>query len=289
MKPRISVVMPVRNGEIHLRQAVDSILQQTFTDFELIIVDDGSTDSTSEILRSYDDQRIRVIQEGRLGFVAAVNRGVELACAEWIARHDADDISASERLTKQWYAVQRSPATVLAYPGTEIFGELTKGSSGEHMPRTQALVALKSCFHNPICIGASLIKRSAFLAAKGYVEAEFPAEDYAFSSRLISTGTFVAVPGVQYRIRRHSQQISQVKLHAQLAQTKKIAIGNCQNFMRLDALNAERAYVALKSAAVDTSINDWLWVVFKCLPRLRWQSPELWAWVASQTIRRLAG
>jgi glycosyltransferase involved in cell wall biosynthesis len=100
--PRISVVMSVYNGEKYLRQAIESILQQTYTDFEFIIIDDGSTDSSREIIQSYDDKRIRlVINEQNIGLTKSLNKGIRLAKGEFIARMDADDISLPQRFEKQ--------------------------------------------------------------------------------------------------------------------------------------------------------------------------------------------
>src|SRR3989442_874819 len=101
---RISVVMPVYNAERYVTEAIDSILQQTFEDFEFIIVDDGSTDRTPSILHSFasKDGRIRLYQQGNAGLVASLNCCFRLATAPYIARMDADDISLPERLRAQF-------------------------------------------------------------------------------------------------------------------------------------------------------------------------------------------
>lgn len=102
MKPTVSVLMPVFNGEQFLRPAMNSILNQTFTDFEFIIVDDGSTDHSREILNSYTDSRVRLIcNESNIGLTDSLNRGLEAASGNYIARMDQDDISLPERLAKQ--------------------------------------------------------------------------------------------------------------------------------------------------------------------------------------------
>jgi len=92
--PKVTVLMPVYNGEQYLREAIESILTQSFTDFEFLIINDGSTDSSVEIIESYDDPRIRLIHnEANLKLVATLNKGVDLARGEYIARMDCDDIS----------------------------------------------------------------------------------------------------------------------------------------------------------------------------------------------------
>lgn len=103
MQPLVTVLMPMYNADKFLREAIDSILQQTFTAFEFLIIDDGSTDSSVAIIKSYADPRIRFVQnEKNLGISATLNRGIELASCELIARMDADDRSYPERLQKQW-------------------------------------------------------------------------------------------------------------------------------------------------------------------------------------------
>jgi glycosyltransferase involved in cell wall biosynthesis len=100
--PKVTVLLPVYNSAPFLRQAVDSILAQTRGDFELLAIDDGSTDASLEILHSYHDPRLRIIQHPRnLGLVASLNEGLDLAHGEYVARMDADDAMVPERLAEQ--------------------------------------------------------------------------------------------------------------------------------------------------------------------------------------------
>ena len=100
--PKLTVLMPVYNSAKYLRQAIDSILTQTFSDFEFLVFDDGSTDKSLEIISSYQDSRIHVFQSDKnYGHVFHLNRGLEMANGEYIARMDADDISHHERLEYQ--------------------------------------------------------------------------------------------------------------------------------------------------------------------------------------------
>ncbi|MCK5256411.1 MAG: glycosyltransferase [Deltaproteobacteria bacterium] len=99
--PKVSVIMSVYNEEKHLREAVESILNQTFKDFEFIIINDGSTDRTGDILESYADERIVIVNQDKTGLTKALNRGLSLARGKYIARMDADDISLPKRLEKQ--------------------------------------------------------------------------------------------------------------------------------------------------------------------------------------------
>ncbi|MFD1003272.1 glycosyltransferase family 2 protein [Ohtaekwangia kribbensis] len=112
--PKLTVLMPVYNAASYLHEAIDSILQQTFRDFEFLIIDDGSTDQSIAIVQSYKDPRIRFVRnETNVGIAATLNRGIELASCELIARMDADDISYPDRLQKQYDYMMHDSACAL--------------------------------------------------------------------------------------------------------------------------------------------------------------------------------
>ena len=108
--PKVTVLMSVYNGEKHLREAIDSILNQTFGDFEFLIINDGSTDRTADILQSYQDSRIKIIHnEKNIGLTKSLNKGLKLAKGEYLARMDADDISYPNRLEVQYEYMEKNP------------------------------------------------------------------------------------------------------------------------------------------------------------------------------------
>ncbi len=122
--PRITVLMPVYNADRFLRKAIDSILTQTFTGFEFMIIDDGSTDGSQSIVRSYNDSRIRFVQnEKNIGVAATLNRGLDLAQGEYIARMDADDISLPSRLKKQVHFMGKNPEVGISGTWIRLFGD----------------------------------------------------------------------------------------------------------------------------------------------------------------------
>jgi len=130
--PEVTVLMSVYNGEKYLREAIDSILNQTFTDFEFLIVNDGSTDRTAEILRSYDDPRIIIINnEKNIGLTKSLNIGLRMAKGEYIARMDADDVSMPERLQKQIELLNQKKNTGLVGTYYTIINEKGKVFFGE--------------------------------------------------------------------------------------------------------------------------------------------------------------
>lgn len=120
--PALTIILPVYNQERYVREAVESILTQTFRDFELIVVDDGSTDATPQVLQEFDDPRVRVIGGGHRGFVTALRTGIEQARAPWLARMDSDDISAPNRLERQMKFLSEHPECVFV---GSIFGIVT--------------------------------------------------------------------------------------------------------------------------------------------------------------------
>ena len=116
--PKVSVVMPAYNAEKYIREAIDSVLAQTFTDFEFIILDDGSTDATAAIIQSYEDDRIRFCpNERNMGVAATLNRALKLAQGEYIARMDADDVSYKNRLEMQLDFIKKSGCDIDRRPG----------------------------------------------------------------------------------------------------------------------------------------------------------------------------
>ncbi len=112
-RPLVSIVMSLYNSERYLREAVDSVLSQTLTEFEFIIIDDGSKDSSSDVVKSYSDSRIRLIQQKNTGLPAALNAGIRVARADLIARMDPDDICLPSRLEKQLEFMMQHPNVVV--------------------------------------------------------------------------------------------------------------------------------------------------------------------------------
>lgn len=122
--PKVTVLMPVYNGELYLKEAIESILNQSFKDFEFLIINDGSTDSSEEIIKSYRDSRIRLVNNERnLRLIATLNKGLELARGEYIARMDCDDISHPKRLEKQVKKMNSDESIAICGTGFKVIGK----------------------------------------------------------------------------------------------------------------------------------------------------------------------
>lgn len=286
MNPRISILMPVWNGEKYLAAALDSVFAQTFTDFELIVVDDGSTDRTPEILRACPDPRLRVLRLEHAGIVLALNHGLAHARADWIARQDADDLSGPERLERQWQAVRQNPRAVLCHTAAEHFGAGDVAlPDPARLPQSRSFMALKLCYQCPVVHTSVLFRKAAAQAAGGYLPAERHAEDFALWGRLLAQGDFVALPQKLVRFRLHAQSVSRQNLEKQLALVREIGIRHCREFMRLGEADAARANALLLAGPAGRSRRDWLWFLCKCAPRLRWWSLETLGWLFWQTVK----
>ena len=285
MVPRISIILPVWNGEKFLAAALDSLWAQTFTDFEVLVIDDGSTDRTPEILRACTDPRLRVLPLNHGGIVVALNHGLAQARADWVARLDADDLCEPHRLERQWQAVQRYPSAVLCHTAVTHFGEGREAGGEARMPRSRSFTALRLCYQCPVVHSTVLFNKAAALAVGGYLPAERHAEDYSLWGRLLEQGEFVAQPEKLVRFRMHHQSVSRQNLDTQLALTRKIGAQHCRRFLRLGEAEAVRANALLLTPTYDRSWQDWWWFLTRCVPRLRWHSAETFGWLLWQTIK----
>ena len=281
--PQISVLMPTWNAAEFVANAIESILSQTFKDFELIVVDGASTDRTLEILSQYDDPRLRVLQAPAKGISPALNYGIAQARAPWVARQDADDISQPQRLEIQWNAMSNSGA-VLSHTDVEFFGEGSHAMGRARFPRTQALIALRLCWQCPIVHSTVMFKRETVVAAGGYQTHH--AEDYDLWGRLIERGPCVGIPQKLLKFRIHPVSLSKVNQTPMQALAETIAVEHCRRFMSLSSDEAKRAHAVLL-ARNNRRWKDWIWFLNHCIPRLRWKSPELYAWLSLQTLKML--
>ena len=199
--PRVSVVIPVYDGAKHLRAAVECMLQQTLTDIEVIVVDDGSTDETPEVLRSFMGvPRLRVITHvTNLGLVASLNAGIEAAQAPLIARMDADDWSAPTRLARQVALFDSDPRMVLS--ATHFAVVDAAGGAHRVIPTFGSRGRLMLAMAAFNCIGHStaMFRKDVVERAGGYRAEWMPGEDYDLWLRLLPLGSVGVVPSVEVR------------------------------------------------------------------------------------------
>lgn len=206
----ITVLMAVRNGERFLRQAIDSILAQSRADFEFIVVDDASGDTTPDILGSYADPRLRVIRLARShGLAAALNAGIDQAGGNWIARMDADDIAEPERLAVQTAALAQSPDIVLVGSAFTIIDEDGTLCGEQQVTTDNPALQANLLEQNPFCHPSVMIRTDALRDIGGYrsIGGMF-AQDYDLWLRLAECGEVINVPMPLLRYRIHPTQTS---------------------------------------------------------------------------------
>lgn len=188
--PLVTVLMPVFNAAAHLRAAIDSILGQTHKEFEFLIVDDGSTDRSAEIVASYHDARLRVERfERNRGLSAALNHGLHVASAPLVARQDADDVSNSSRLAAQLECFRRDTALVIVGSQARSIDERGAVIGHVNRPIEPASIDWYALVDNPFIHTAVMYRRSVALDCGGYDAAFDPySQDYALWWRMIQRG-----------------------------------------------------------------------------------------------------
>ncbi len=221
--PTVSVCMPVFNAEPYLRLAVESILQQSFTDFEFIIIDDGSTDKSRQILEQYArrDARIRLVSRPNTGYVTALNEALSMSRAPYLARMDADDVSMPDRFEKQLEYFRNHPDCVLL--GSQILMIDPFGSSlyrPEHRLNhdeidAQLLAGVGWAVVHPAC----MMVREHVTALGGY-RMEL-AEDLDLFLRLAERGRIANLPDVLLHYRQHAKSVNHTRHHEQNDHSRK--------------------------------------------------------------------
>lgn len=197
--PQISVVMSVYNGEKYLGEAIESILNQTFKDFEFIIINDGSTDKSLEIIKSYKDERIVIIDQKNMGLAKALNNGIKIAKGKYIARMDADDISMPNRLEIQYDFMERHPECVAVGSNAEVIdmdGNYVFTSNLEtEWEKIKQKLPQMLFFHS-----STMYRKSAFEKVGGYPEI-YRIEDVIFFNKLAKIGELRNISDVLIKYR----------------------------------------------------------------------------------------
>ncbi len=208
--PRLTVLLPVRNGLPHLQEALDSLAAQTFQDFVTLVVDDGSDDGTRELLCRLQPRRVQIVRTERAGLATTLNRGLHMIDTPLVARHDAADRSRPDRLARQVAYLDAHPdvglvATSVRYidaDGREVENEWTKVVRRDIDPATspaaiRALMPLTCC----ITHGSVMARRELLLTGGGYRAAFAPAEDYDLWLRALPAWRFAKLPERLYEQR----------------------------------------------------------------------------------------
>lgn len=208
MKPVVSVVMPVFNAGEYLAEAVVSILGQTMKDFELLLIDDGSTDETPGIAARFQDERIRYLRNNtNRGVAASLNRGLDEARGEFIARMDGDDISRPERLERQVAFLRARPRLGICGSWVRFFG--FGRSFTYRYPTGEECVAATLLFANPLAHGSVMFRASVFRdEGLRYDETALAAQDFVLWRSCRGRVAMDNIPAVLLDYRRHGENVS---------------------------------------------------------------------------------
>lgn len=206
--PKVTVLMSVYNGEKYLNEAIDSILGQTFKDFEFLIINDGSTDKAGEILESYNDPRIKIINNDKnIGLTKSLNKGLRLARGEYIARQDADDISMPERLEKEVEFLESHHNYAVVGTFAKIINENSKILYFLERPVEDLKIRERFKKDNCIIHGSSMIRRACLLDMGFYNELMIRSQDYELWLRLSKKYCLANIPKYLYMWRKHDENI----------------------------------------------------------------------------------
>lgn len=255
--PKVSVVMTVRNGERFLQEAVDSILNQTFEDFELIIVNDASTDGTRQILAEYQSRDQRIIIDNlpiRRGVAVCRNLGNAIASGEYIAVMDADDISLPKRLEKQVSFLDQAPDIGLAGTLVEIMNENGKVKSYPQLPTESEVLQWQLFFINPFTHSTIMMRRLPVIALGGYRENIGAAEDYDLYARASIHSKVGIVPEVLVKYRDWGNSLTTRTSKELVVEVNRTMQFLAENFLETPV--SEEAVNALRLAAWYQPMED---------------------------------
>jgi len=200
--PEVSVLLPVFNGEAYVAQAVASVLGQTWSDFELIVIDDGSTDSTPDVLATLKDERLVVCRQANAGVAGALAAAAQRARGRYLARMDSDDESLPCRLERQVDHLETCPNVVVVGSSYDVVDE-NGATVWRHAVLTEADDLRDSLFvSNPFAHGSVMMRAGAYRAVGGY--RDVAAQDFDLWARLARIGELSAVREVLYRWRMHT-------------------------------------------------------------------------------------
>ena len=230
MHPLVTVLLPVYNAEKFLRESIDSILNQTYQNFEFLLINDGSTDTSREIILNYTDARIRYLEnEKNIGLIQTLNRGIAEAKGSYIARMDADDVSRADRLIKQVDFLESNPSYGMVGSWCSVINTSKKIEYHTSHASLQFALLNYCCFVHP----SVMLRKSVLIENQFYFDSHFVhSEDYELWTRLLTKTKAANLPDYLLSYREHEYQISSIYREEQLAMFSDIIRNYLQ---RLDA------------------------------------------------------
>lgn len=212
LKPEVSILMPVYNGEKFLRESIESIINQDFMNFEFLIINDGSIDSSEEIIKSFSDNRIIYVNNiENQGIVKTLNRGLKMAKGKYIARMDADDVSLTNRISEQYNFMEQYPEVMLC--GTYAQAINSEGIKGRYiLPQTEyEIIKIAQLFNNSF-VHPTVMFRSELVKEFTYCLKHQYAEDYFLFTQVAHKYSVRNINEVLLYYREHDKNTSSIQL-----------------------------------------------------------------------------
>jgi hypothetical protein len=241
--PAVSVVLPVYRGEQYVSQSIVSVLDQAFSDFFLVVINDGSDDSSDKIICSIVDSRLRYFSQSNHGLAATLNKGIELSTGRYVARQDQDDLMLAGRLGKQVEFLDRNPDCAMVGTWAQIYSGHIPTQRYHRHPRSNEALQLELLFDNPFVHSSMMIRADVLREVGGYCEdkSRQPPEDYELWSRIARKHRVANIPEVLTVYREVEGSMSRTGENPFLSNVIRIASENLADVL-VPAYSAEQCY-----------------------------------------------
>ncbi|PSU82830.1 glycosyl transferase [Photobacterium kishitanii] len=237
--PLVSILLPVYNGGEYIEEAIDSIISQTYKNFELIVINDGSNDNTRDLLDNYISfKNIKIYHTENQGIIKSLNYALSLADGEYIARMDADDIAYEDRISKQVSFLNENKDVWLCGSQVELIGTI---SGISNLPINADLCRIKALFSTPVYHPTVMFRRNNIIYDINYKDAE----DYKFWTDILLLGEIKNINDVLLKYRTHENQISKLNNFNQVR--KQIDISKRMLMREMSITDANIPYIKLIS------------------------------------------
>ena len=212
--PKVSVIMPVYNSQNYVGDAINSVLSQSYTDFEFLIVDDCSSDDSVSVIKKFDDKRIRFYQNDKnLGYIKSLNFLINECKGSFIVRHDNDDISSKDRILNQVDFLEKNSNHLICGSNCKVFG---KKNAFSFLPLTDSECRVYMIFNSPFYHPSVCFRRKVFSDYfLLYNKDLMPAEDYDMWMRISKFGKLANLPSIEFNLRTHDNNTSSLNLQKQ--------------------------------------------------------------------------
>ena len=212
--PKVSVILPVYNSQNYVGEAISSVLSQSYTDFEFLIIDDCSTDESASVIKKFSDERIQFYQnEENLGYIKSLKLLLNICQGAFIVRHDNDDFSSKDRILNQVSFLEMNPDHLICGSNCRVFG---KKNAFSFLPQTDSECRVYMMFNSPFYHPSVCFSRKVFSEHQlSYNSDLMPAEDYDMWIRISKFGKMANLPSIEFNLRTHDNNTSSMNSQKQ--------------------------------------------------------------------------